>query len=97
MALGLIFTVAAGTVFGVAPAMAKAVTLRLAHSEAVTNIRHYVCLFFVNGVALNLNKGMLRSISSRRRRYGQSSGLPAAGGNRGFGIPYYHGRTGFDF
>jgi TRAP-type transport system periplasmic protein len=56
LALSLIFTVAAGTVFGVAPAMAKAITLRLAHSEAVTNIRHDVCLFFVKRVN-ELSKG----------------------------------------
>ena len=35
---------------------AKAVTLRLAHSEAVTNIRHDVCLFFVKRVN-ELSKG----------------------------------------
>ena len=35
---------------------AKPVTLRLAHSEAVTNIRHDVCLFFVKRVA-ELSKG----------------------------------------
>ena len=36
--------------------LAKAVTLRLAHSEAVTNIRHDVCLFFVKRAA-ELSKG----------------------------------------
>lgn len=35
---------------------AKPVTLRLAHSEAVTNIRHDVCIFFVKRVA-ELSKG----------------------------------------
>jgi len=36
--------------------LAKPVTLRLAHSEAVTNIRHDVCLFFVKRAA-ELSKG----------------------------------------
>ena len=38
---------------------AKPVTLRLAHSEAVTNIRHDVCLFFVKR-ANELSKGEVK-------------------------------------
>src|SRR4030065_600977 len=43
-------------VFTPSTGLAKAVTLRLAHSEAVTNIRHDVCLFFVKRAA-ELSKG----------------------------------------
>jgi tripartite ATP-independent transporter DctP family solute receptor len=43
-------------VFTPSTGQAKAVTLRLAHSEAVTNIRHDVCLFFVKRVN-ELSKG----------------------------------------
>ena len=43
-------------VFTPSTGQAKAVTLRLAHSEAVTNIRHDVCLFFVKR-ANELSKG----------------------------------------
>jgi tripartite ATP-independent transporter DctP family solute receptor len=53
---GLIFTVAVGTVFGAAPAMAKAVNLKFAHSEAVANIRHDVALLFAKRVG-ELSKG----------------------------------------
>ena len=38
---------------------AKAVTLRLAHSEALTNIRHDVCLLFVKRAA-ELSKGEVK-------------------------------------
>ncbi len=38
---------------------AKPVTLRLAHSEALTNIRHDVCLFFVKR-ANELSKGEVK-------------------------------------
>lgn len=51
LVLGLIFTVAASTVLGAAPALAKAVNLRFAHSEAVSNIRHDVVLFFAKRAA----------------------------------------------
>ena len=43
-------------VFTPSTGQAKAVTLRLAHSEALTNIRHDVCLFFVKR-ANELSKG----------------------------------------
>ena len=51
LALGLVMCFLA---FAPSIVQAKPVTLRLAHSEAVTNIRHDVCLFFVK-----------RAISSR--------------------------------
>lgn len=53
LALGIVIFILA-----IAPSIvqAKPVTLRLAHSEAVTNIRHDVCLFFVKRVA-ELSKG----------------------------------------
>jgi hypothetical protein len=38
-------------VFSPSAGQAKAVTLRLAHSEAVTNISIYVCLFFFKRAA----------------------------------------------
>jgi len=47
----LLFTAGAG--------LAKPVTLRLAHSEAVTNIRHDVCLFFAKRAA-ELSKGEVK-------------------------------------
>ena len=46
-------------VFTPSTGQAKAVTLRLAHSEAVTNIRHDVCLFFVKR-ANELSKGEVK-------------------------------------
>jgi len=58
LVLGFIFTAVTCTVFGAAPAMAKAVNLRFAHSEAVTNIRHDVVLFFAKRVA-ELSKGQV--------------------------------------
>jgi tripartite ATP-independent transporter DctP family solute receptor len=53
LALGIVIFILA-----IAPSIvqAKPVTLRLAHSEALTNIRHDVCLFFVKRVA-ELSKG----------------------------------------
>ena len=53
LALGIVIFILA-----IAPSivLAKPVTLRLAHSEAVTNIRHDVCIFFVKRVA-ELSKG----------------------------------------
>jgi len=56
LVLGLIFTAAACTFLGVAPAMAKKVTLKFAHSEAVANIRHDVVLQFAKQVS-DLSKG----------------------------------------
>ena len=53
LALGLVMCFLA---FAPSIVQAKPVTLRLAHSEAVTNIRHDVCLFFVKRVA-ELSKG----------------------------------------
>ena len=55
MVLGFIFT-AAVCIFLEAPATAKAVNLKFAHSEAVANIRHDVALFFAKRVA-ELSKG----------------------------------------
>ena len=55
LVLGLIFTAAACT-FLVAPAMAKAINLKFAHSEAVANIRHDVVLHFAKQVS-ELSKG----------------------------------------
>ncbi len=60
MVLGLGLILAFGLFLTqVAPAEAKTVNLRLAHSEAVANIRHEVCLFFAKRTE-ELSKGELK-------------------------------------
>ena len=59
LTVGLMLTVAIFFMLGADSAMAKTVELRLAHSEAVANIRHDVTIFFAKRVD-EISKGEVK-------------------------------------